>query len=280
MRIIKDIDQMVSTSRSLKYEGKRISFVPTMGYLHDGHRSLIRKGRKTGDLLVVSIFVNPAQFGEGEDFERYPRDEERDSCILEEEGVDILFLPSAKEMYPQGYQTYIDVEKLSLGLCGASRPGHFRGVATVVAKLFNIVRPDLAVFGEKDYQQLAVIRRMVSDLNFDIDIIGMPVVRENDGLAMSSRNSYLSGDERGKALSLFRSLKRGKELFSSGVRESGKILKEAEREIPEGVETEYMDIRDTETLDPVDTIEDKALLAIAARVGNTRLIDNTILKEE
>ncbi len=280
MKIIEGVEEMARTSRSLKSEGKKIAFVPTMGYLHEGHLSLIGEGRRRGDILVVSIFVNPTQFGEGEDFHRYPRDVRRDIGILEDENVDILFLPGADEMYPEGFQTHVEVERLSRGLCGISRPGHFRGVATVVAKLFNIVSPDVAVFGKKDYQQLAVIRRMARDLNFHLEIIGMPVVREPDGLAMSSRNAYLSGEDRQKALSLYRALSKAERLFSDGVRDAGRIIGAAAREMEGNVEVEYIEIRDTQTLDPVDTIKGEALLAVAARVGDTRLIDNTVLKEE
>jgi len=192
MQVVRQIKEMQKMSDRLKQEGKRIGFVPTMGYLHEGHLSLVRKAKELCDSIVVSIFVNPTQFGPGEDFERYPRDEEGDKTKLNAAGVDILFIPGAKDLYPSGYQTYMEVAEVSKGLCGDFRPGHFKGVATVVAKLFNIVAPHVAVFGEKDYPQLLVVKRMVEDLNFDIDIIPGVPAREEDGVAMSSRNAYLS----------------------------------------------------------------------------------------
>jgi len=244
MEVIKSPSEMQQRASAWRREGKVIAFVPTMGYFHEGHLSLMREGRERGDVLVVSIFVNPTQFGPGEDFDRYPRDMERDLRMAEEVGVDVIFAPTVEEMYPEGYQTYVEVEKVTKYLCGLSRPGHFRGVTTVVTKLFNIVKPHVALFGQKDYQQLITIERMVKDLNMDVEIVGMPTVREEDGLAASSRNVYLSPEERKAALSLYRSLRRAEELFSEGVRES---------------------------------IGERALVAVAAKVGTTRLIDNTLL---
>lgn len=282
MKIIEDIQEMKETVRSLRAEGKRISFVPTMGYLHDGHRSLLKKGRETGDILVASIFVNPAQFGVGEDLERYPRDFERDKKMCEGELVDILFVPKAGDMYPDGYQTYLDVEYLTKNLCGASRPGHFRGVAIVVAKLFNIVQPDVAIFGEKDFQQLAVIKRLVRDLNMDVEVVGMPIIREADGLAMSSRNSYLNEEERRAALNIYRALKSVKEVFDEGERSAGLLLTEARRvvEISPLIESDYVKLVDTQTMKDIDRVEDEAVLAMAVRIGKTRLIDNIILRKQ
>ena len=225
MQVVRKIREMQKISDQLKQEGKRIGLVPTMGYLHDGHLSLVKKVKGLCDVIVVSIFVNPTQFGPGEDFKRYPRDEEGDKAKLEGEAVDLLFIPEASDMYPSGYQTYVDVTEVSKGLCGDFRPGHFRGVATVVAKLFNIVKPDVAIFGEKDYQQLLVIKRMVEDLNFDIKIIPGVLIREEDGMAMSSRNTYLSPEERQRALILYRSLLKGKDLFQSGERKASILLK-------------------------------------------------------
>jgi len=207
---------MKNYSNKWHLQGEKIVFVPTMGFLHEGHLSLVRMGRKLGTKLVVSIFVNPIQFGPSEDFKEYPRDLERDFSLLEKEGVDVVFCPSQEEMYPPEFQTYVEVTELSKPLCGAYRPGHFRGVATVVLKLFNIVKPHIAIFGEKDYQQLQVIKRMVKDLNLDIEIIGHPIVREKDGLAMSSRNVYLSPEERNSALSLFKALNLAEKLIKQG----------------------------------------------------------------
>jgi pantoate--beta-alanine ligase len=282
MKIITTINEMQQTSLAARRKGQRIAFVPTMGYLHDGHASLMREGRQRGDHLVASIFVNPAQFGIGEDFESYPRDLENDSAIAAAAGVDILFAPTAREMYPAGYQTWIDVERITLPLCGASRPGHFRGVTTVVTKLFNAVLPHLALFGKKDFQQLAVIRRMASDLNMAIDIVGMPIVREADGLAMSSRNAYLSAAERQSALCLNRAINRAREQYRqattnvAALRAGVLSLIGAE---PRAV-IDYAEFRDGGTLEEVTTAGDDTLLALAVKIGKTRLIDNCILGEE
>ena len=279
MKIVKDIQEMTRIASGSWFEGKRIVFVPTMGYLHEGHLSLLREGKKRGDLLVASIYVNPAQFNDKSDFDAYPTDLERDMKLLEGEGCHVLFLPSSESMYPPDFQTSIDVSRLSKGMCGDSRPGHFSGVATVVAKLFNIVRPQVAIFGEKDFQQLALIRRMVRDLNFDIEIIGMPTVRERDGLAMSSRNVRLSDEERERALSISRALIHCSRLFKEGTHDAGQIAAAAKGSLSNGIEIDYIDVRDVNTLLPVEKIEKESLLAIAAKVGNTRLIDNIILKE-
>jgi len=261
--------------------GTTVVLVPTMGDLHEGHASLMREGRKRGGLLVASIFVNPAQFGAGEDFATYPRDLERDVNLAAAAGVDIIFAPRTAAMYPAGYQTYVDVERVTLPLCGASRPGHFRGVTTVVAKLFNIVQPRAALFGKKDYQQLAVIRRMVADLNFPVEIIGMPIIREPDGLAMSSRNAYLSPAERASALCLSRSIHAARELYQQGekgvhaLREHVVTIIGAEP----AVSVEYVELRDGATLEEAAQANDLTLLALAVRIGKTRLIDNCILGE-
>ncbi len=282
MKIVESIKEMQSLAAEFRAGGKTIALVPTMGYLHEGHASLMREGRRQGDLLVASIFVNPAQFGVGEDFDAYPRDLERDSLIAGDAGVDILFVPKASDMYPTGFQTWVDVERLSLPLCGASRPGHFRGVTTVVCKLFTIVMPHVALFGKKDYQQLAVIRRMAADLNMAVDIVGMPIVREADGLAMSSRNAYLSQPERESALCLSRALDEAGKLCRRGEKDVG-LLRGRVGEIlaaQSSVVIDYVEFRDSETLDDVTLADERTLLALAVKIGKTRLIDNRILGEE
>lgn len=282
MNIITSIAEMQQISLAAKRQGQRIAFVPTMGYLHDGHASLMREGRQRGDLLVASIFVNPTQFGVGEDFESYPRDLENDSAIAAAAGVDVIFAPTASEMYPTGYQTWVDVDRITLPLCGASRPGHFRGVTTVVAKLFNAVLPDVALFGNKDFQQLAVIRRMTADLNMPVEIVGMPIVREADGLAMSSRNAYLSREERQSALCLSRAINRARELYRQGRTDVAALHDAVLATI--GAEPraniDYAEFRDGATLAEVITAGDTTLLALAVRIGTTRLIDNCLLGEE
>lgn len=282
MKIITSITEMQQTARAARREGQRIAFVPTMGYLHEGHASLMREGRRRGDLLVASIFVNPAQFGAGEDFESYPRDLARDAAIAAAAGVDLIFAPTAREMYPAGYQTWVDVERITLPLCGASRPGHFRGVTTVVAKLFNAVLPDLALFGRKDFQQLAVVRRMTADLNLPVEIVGMPIVREADGLAMSSRNAYLSAEERQSALCLSRAISGARERYRKGLTDVSGLRAGALATInaEPRAEIDYVEFRDGETLDEVTTAGDGTLLALAVRIGTTRLIDNCLLGEE
>lgn len=251
-----------------------------MGYLHDGHLSLVRIARERGcDAVAATIFVNPVQFGPGEDFERYPRDEARDLALLSREGVDAVFVPAAGEMYPPGYQTFVEVTGVSQGLCGASRPGHFRGVATVVTKLFNICRPHVAVFGEKDFQQLAVIRAMARDLDFDIEIVGAPIVREPDGLAMSSRNAYLSGEDRAAAVCLFRGLCRAREMFEAGVRDPAELAAAVKAVIAAEPRAalDYVEARDPLTLEPAWAPCERVTILVAARVGPARLIDNMTL---
>ncbi len=282
MEIIAGVKEMRRRSEQLRMERKTIAFVPTMGYLHEGHLSLMQEGRKMGDVLAISIFVNPTQFGPGEDYERYPRDMKRDLQLAREVGVDIVFTPSTQEMYPPEFQTSVEVEKVTKNLCGISRPHHFRGVTTVVAKLFNIVKPHLALFGQKDYQQLATIKRMMEDLNMDIEIIGLPTVRETDGLAMSSRNTYLKSKERKAAQSLYRSLCRGEELFHQGEKSAAAILQEIRGiiEAEQLTQIDYAKICNPQTLEDIEEIEDEGVIALAVKIGKTRLIDNLILKEE
>ncbi len=281
MKIITTIEEMQQSELSLKRAGKTIAFVPTMGYLHEGHASLLREGRRRGDILVLSIFVNPIQFGQNEDLGRYPRDMERDCRLADECGVDIVFAPDASVMYPPGFQTSITVRELSQYLCGASRPGHFDGVATVVTKLFNIVQPDVALFGCKDYQQLAVIRRMTADLSMPVQIVGMPIVRETDGLAMSSRNAYLSPSERQSSLCLSRAIRQVRELYAGGEHSASTLLAAARESIrvePAAV-IDYLELRDSVSLATADLVSDTTLLALAVKIGTTRLIDNTVLGE-
>ncbi|HDL90152.1 MAG TPA: pantoate--beta-alanine ligase [Thermodesulforhabdus norvegica] len=279
MDVVATVKDMQARADQWRRDGKKIAFVPTMGYLHDGHLALMKMARRHGDILVISIFVNPTQFGPQEDFERYPRDLPRDLKLAESVGVDVVFTPSAEEMYPQNYQTYVEVTEVSRPLCGARRPGHFRGVTTVVAKLFNIVKPHVAVFGEKDYQQLVVIRRMVQDLNMDVEVLGHPTVREKDGLAMSSRNVYLSSDERKVALRLYQSLMKAQELVSNGITSAAEVLQEVRSILApdDRLVIDYAEIRDPETLEELDEINGPALLALAAFVGKARLIDNIVL---
>ena len=270
---------MQEFSESSRLNGKTIALVPTMGFFHEGHLKLMEEGKKRADILMVSIFVNPTQFGVGEDFEKYPRDWERDKRMAEGVGVDVIFAPSAIDMYPNGYQTYVNVEEVTKNLCGMDRPTHFRGVTTVVAKLFLIMKPHCAIFGEKDFQQLATIRRMVEDLNFDIEIVGFPTVREDDGLAMSSRNNYLNPKEHKAALSLIRSILKAEELFISGERRVSNILSQV-RDVIESenlTEIDYIKICDSETLEDIEEINRDAVLAMAVKVGGTRLIDNKVL---
>jgi len=270
---------MQARSDRMRRQGKTIVFVPTMGYLHEGHLSLMSEGKKHGDDLVASIFVNPTQFAPGEDLESYPRDFERDLELTKNEGVDAVFAPDNNKMYGEEFQTYVNLIKLPNHLCGASRPIFFRGVATVVAKLFNIVKPHIAVFGQKDYQQLVVIRRMVRELDFDIEIIGAPTLREPDGLAMSSRNTYLTPNQRTYSLSLYQSLKKSQKLLENGERDASRIIDMASEMIQSYPETEidYISICDPETLMDVQTIDRPVLMALAVKVGKARLIDNVIL---
>jgi pantoate--beta-alanine ligase len=276
MQIIEKTSQMQEISRRERAAGHSIAFVPTMGFLHDGHIALLKEGRERADVLILSIFVNPTQFGPQEDFSKYPRDMEGDLKKAGEDGTDIVFAPPVSEMYTEGAQTTVRVEKIPEHLCGLSRPGHFEGVTTVVAKLFNITKPDIAIFGKKDFQQLAVIRRMVSDLNMDIEIIGMPTVREEDGLAMSSRNKYLNQDERRSALCLKKSIDTAEAMIKDGERDPERIKASIRGLILSYpfTEIDYISLCDPLTLDEVRTITEKTLLALAVKVGKTRLIDN------
>lgn len=279
MRIIRSADQMHAFAEEVRREGKRIGFVPTMGALHDGHLSLVRMARAQADCTVVSIFVNPLQFGPNEDLARYPRPFERDRELLEREGIDVLFAPGVEEMYPAGAKTVVEVVELSNRLCGASRPGHFRGVTTVVAKLFNIVRPQVAFFGQKDAAQVAIIRRMVSDLNFDVDIAVGPIIREPDGLAMSSRNQYLDGAQRKSATVLYRALMRLQRMADLGERNSAALLEAARLIVAEepSARLDYVEAVDAATLEALADVAQGALIAIAVFLGSTRLIDNIML---
>jgi len=280
MKIIKSPQEMSSFSSQARQTGKTIAFVPTMGYFHEGHLSLMREGRRRGDLLVVSLFVNPTQFGPSEDFEKYPRDFERDRKMAEGVGVDILFAPEAMDMYPPDHQTIVRVEKVTQGLCGRSRPTHFQGVTTVVNMLFNMVRPHIAIFGQKDYQQLVTIKQMVKDLHMEIEILGMPTIREPDGLAMSSRNTYLQPKEREAARSLYHSLERARELLEKGERRAEKILNEVVQILSSEplVRIDYVQLCDATTLDDIVEIKGDVVIAIAAFVGKTRLIDNLLYR--
>jgi pantoate--beta-alanine ligase len=279
MEIINTVKTMQVFSEKKRREGLTIAFVPTMGYLHDGHLALIREAKKNGDCTVVSIYVNPTQFGPNEDLSKYPRNFDRDSQLCGKEGVDVVFFPPDHEMYPPHYQTYVEVGEVTQNLCGLARPGHFRGVASVCAKLFNMVKPHVAVFGMKDYQQLVVIRTMVRDLNMDLEIKGMQTIREPDGLAMSSRNIYLKPEERESALSLSRSLIIAKDLFEKGERDSFTIIGKVEEIINSYPYTkiDYVQICDTTTMRDINIIEKgKAVIALAVRVGVARLIDNYV----
>ena len=279
IEIIETVGMMQEKAEQIRLSGKKIGLFPTLGFLHEGHLELIRQGRKRADILVMSLFVNPTQFGPNEDFDKYPRDIEGDIKKAQGEGADVVFLPSPKEMYPEGFQSSVNVEKVTGFLCGKSRPGHFEGVATVVAKLFNIVKPHFALFGQKDFQQLAVIKRMVKDLNFDIEIIQVPTVREPDGLAMSSRNKYLNPEERKSALCLKKAMDMAVNMAGKGESRSEKIIASLEQLILSFPFTsiDYINICDPETLEDVDILKDKSLLALAVRVGGTRLIDNCLI---
>ena len=279
MKVISTVKEMQTLANEARRQGRTISFVPTMGALHDGHLKLISEGRKIANLLVVSIFVNPTQFGPKEDLNKYPRDLERDIEKIAPIGVDIVFNPGVEEIYPTGFQTYVEVTELEGQLCGRFRPGHFRGVATVVLKLFNIVKPDFALFGEKDYQQLKIVRKMVEDLNLEVKIVGFPTVRDKDGLALSSRNSYLSPGERRRALSLYRALFEIRKEFQMGIRDSKEITEIGEKILKDvGItDIDYLEICDSETLEPKASAEVGDLVAVAVRLGGARLIDNTRL---
>ncbi|MBI4764546.1 MAG: pantoate--beta-alanine ligase [Deltaproteobacteria bacterium] len=281
MKIIKDILEMQVMAEESRRSGKKIALVPTMGALHQGHLSLMDYGRTKADLLVVSIFVNPIQFGPKEDFGKYPRDLQGDSLLTAKRGVDIIFSPEAKDFYPDLFQTYVMVEQVTQPLCGAVRPGHFRGVTTVVCKLFHIVKPHLAIFGQKDFQQLIVIQQMAKDLNMDVEVIGRPTVREADGLAMSSRNRYLSPEERVSARSLSWALKEAQVLFRKGERKTEVLLDRVSGLIGREPATriEYARICHPRTLEDLTVVKDQGVLALAVWVGSTRLIDNCLLED-
>lgn len=280
MRIIESVGEMQQQTEQWRSEGKRVALVPTMGYLHEGHLSLMREARHRADVVVMSVFVNPTQFGPNEDFERYPRDLNRDVALAEGAGVDVAFAPPVPEMYPEGYKTYVEVKDITAPLCGKSRPVHFQGVATVVAKLFIVVRPHVAVFGQKDFQQLVTIRRLNRDLHLGVEVIGHPTVREADGLAMSSRNVYLTPEQRVSALGLSQSLGEAQSLVDAGERDAAVILARV-RQIMEsggGVRIDYAELRHPESMEEVTRIEGPTLLALAAYLGVTRIIDNRVLQ--
>ncbi|MDD3905656.1 MAG: pantoate--beta-alanine ligase [Candidatus Omnitrophica bacterium] len=282
MKVVDTISRMSTLVNIFKKEGKTVGLVPTMGYFHEGHLSLIRAARKHTDVVVVSIFINPMQFGPKEDFEKYPRDLKRDEQMATAAGADIIFYPSVKDIYPAGYSTYVIVESLTDNLCGASRPGHFKGVTTIVAKLFNIVKPSIAYFGQKDAQQAVIIKKMVQDLNMGVEVKVMPIVREADGLAMSSRNVFLSASERRDAVVLRESLKKAESAVNSGEKETKKIIKIMEDAIARvpGAKIDYISIVSTADLKDVKLINREALIAIAVFIGKTRLIDNVIIKTD
>ncbi|MCX8071124.1 MAG: pantoate--beta-alanine ligase [Candidatus Binatia bacterium] len=279
MRLVESVRTMQEWADRERAQGRRIGFVPTMGYLHEGHLSLVRLARERADSVVVSIFVNPLQFGANEDFDRYPRDPVGDRRKLEAAGVDVLFFPEASELYPPGFQTTVEVSEVTRGLCGISRPTHFRGVTTVVAKLFLAVKPHVAVFGAKDFQQLVTVKQMVRDLNFDVEIIAGPIVREADGLAMSSRNAYLTPEERQAARVIPESLAEARRAFAAGESSAERLREIVIRRLSAEprARVDYVEVVDAETLQPVTAIERAALLAIAAFFGRTRLIDNCVL---
>ncbi|MCL5773122.1 MAG: pantoate--beta-alanine ligase [Firmicutes bacterium] len=280
METIESILEMKAWSSTTKAQGKKIAFVPTMGYLHKGHLELIKKAKERCPRVVSSIFVNPKQFGPSEDYANYPRNLERDRELAEWAGTDVLFVPKAEEMYPEDYSTYVEVEELSDVLCGASREGHFKGVATVVMKLFNIVQPYEAFFGEKDAQQLIIIRKMIKDLNMDIKIISVPTIRETDGVALSSRNKYLNEEERKQAVCLYQSILRAKEMIDSGERSAEKIKAGMEKVIKEkplaGID--YIEIVDASKLKKLDSISGRVLVALSVKIGKARLIDNIMVE--
>lgn len=278
MRVIRSVAELRIALKALREEGQRIGFVPTMGFLHDGHASLIRQSTARCDVTVVSIFVNPTQFGPTEDLATYPRDLEGDQSLCLRLGTSILFLPEAQEMYPTNFGTHIEPGPVAEGLCGRFRPGHFRGVATVVAKLFNIVQPDLAFFGQKDLQQTVVIRRVVKDLNMAVDVVVVPTVREGDGLALSSRNTYLSPEERSRALAISRGLLEAEAAFRAGEREASTLVALANHPLSELDSIQYCELVDAQNLEPLEGQLDRTCaLAVAGFVGTTRLIDNIVL---
>ncbi|MBN1526035.1 MAG: pantoate--beta-alanine ligase [Candidatus Omnitrophica bacterium] len=279
MKTIETISGMSTFSKTAKKEGKSIGLVPTMGALHEGHLSLVRAAKKENDIVVMSVFVNPIQFGPSEDLDKYPRDFKRDGEMARAAGVDAVFHPSASQMYPEGFSTYVNVEGLTDTLCGASRPGHFRGVTTVVMKLFAIVKPDAAYFGQKDAQQAIVVKKMAEDLNLDIDVRILPVVREKDGLAMSSRNAYLSTDERKDSAVLYQALRKAEDLMRQGETDPAKVVKAMEGMIKakQNARIDYIAVVDPKNLRDAKTVSGDALVALAVFIGKTRLIDNVIV---
>lgn len=280
MRVVSSIKEVRDAVREWRKEGLTVGFVPTMGYLHEGHKSLIDRTVKENDRVVVSIFINPIQFGPKEDLQSYPRDLERDSKLCDDSGVNIIFTPQKEEMYPEGFSTSVNMTGLTENLCGKSRPVHFSGVCTVVTKLFNIVTPDKAYFGEKDAQQLAIIKRMVNDLNMNVEVVGCPIIREEDGLAKSSRNTYLSKEERETAVILNKSLKIGLEAINSGERNSRSVIDLIKRNIESEklAKIDYVQVVDLLSMKDVETIEKSVLVAMAVYIGKTRLIDNFIFE--
>lgn len=279
MKIVGTVKEVREQVKAWRKEGLSVGYVPTMGYLHEGHASLMKKSVENNDKTVASIFVNPMQFGPTEDLEAYPRDLDRDAALCEEIGVDLIFHPEVEEMYEDGFCSFVDMNGLTKGLCGKTRPTHFRGVCTVVNKFFNIVKPDRAYFGQKDAQQLAVIKRMVADLNMDIEIIGCPIVREADGLAKSSRNTYLSEEERRAALCLSKSIFLAESLVKDG-KTNAEIIKTEMRKVLESeplARVDYVEVVDSLTIEPVVEVKSGTLIAIAVYIGKTRLIDNTII---
>ena len=281
MLLLTTIAEIRKWVKEKRLQGKKIGFVPTMGYLHEGHLSLVIAAKRENDAVVMSIFVNPMQFGPQEDYATYPRDLQRDAALADGAGVDVIFAPEASEMYPYYPQlTAVEVREITRGLCGASRPGHFTGVATVVAKLFNIVQPDTAYFGQKDYQQVQVIKRMVADLNFPVEIKTVPIKREKDGLAMSSRNTYLSDEERKQALCLSQSLLLAQDLFEKGERSAAKLIEAMKERISRepAASIDYVEICDACSLQPVEEVKGPAVVALAVKIGKTRLIDNLVLE--
>jgi pantoate--beta-alanine ligase len=277
IRTVREMKKYLKEARSWR---RRVALVPTMGYLHEGHLSLVREARRLASLVIVSVFVNPTQFGPNEDLDRYPRDMRGDLRKLRQEGVDVVFSPDTAEIYPERYQTYVDVTEVTRDYCGASRPSHFRGVATVVTKLFTIIQPDVAVFGEKDYQQLVVIRRLAKDLGLDVEVVGLPTVREEDGLAMSSRNAYLSPAQRQQATTIYRGLRKAKRLLDSGERDAAELAAIAIDLLREEQDLliDYVAVCDPETLERIPEVEKEAVLLVAVKVGDTRLIDNIRLE--
>lgn len=280
MEIIGSVSEMQKLADQLRQKGVTIGLVPTMGYLHEGHLSLIREAKTNSDIVVVSVFVNPTQFGPGEDFKDYPRDFDRDAKLAESAGCDIIFHPDVQDMYPENHKTHVQVEQITGVLCGASRPTHFRGVTTIVAKLFNIVKPHLAVFGQKDAQQVIVIKRMVEDLNFDLKIVVAPIMREPDGLAMSSRNIYLTPGQRKQAVVLYESLMHAKKIIEQGERNGEHVKKQIRSMIEQqpDAKIDYIEIVDTSNLNPVKHLQGEILIALAVKIGKPRLIDNVIVR--